>query len=253
MRVLLLPEGAEGGKAVELRGRDFHHLAHVLRVRVGDRIEGTGREGGLWECRITELAADFLRLQLERPALPADEETGTAIRLIQALPKGRKMDLIVRQATEAGVREIRPAFSRRSVPRLEDPAGRRNRRERWLRIAREAAQQSGGGRLPAIEEPAALEDILGREREQGELRLIFHQDRQEVRTLHAELACSPRWVTLLVGPEGGFAEEEVALARAQGFVPIALGRRVWRTETAALFAVAAVQTVLQEREAWKPA
>jgi 16S rRNA (uracil1498-N3)-methyltransferase len=253
MRVFLLPEASEGGREVEIQGPDFHYLAHVLRRKTGDRFQGADPRGNRWECRITELGTDRLRLELERPARPAEEVVGLHIRLIQALPKGRKMDLIVRQATEAGVREIWPVFSRHSLARIADPADRRSRRERWLRIAREAAQQSGGGRLPDIEEPVVLEQALDRERAEGEVRLIFHQDRLAAHSLHSDLAGSPRWVTLLIGPEGGFAEAEVGLAQAQGFLPITLGERVWRTETAALFAVAAVQTVIEEREAWKPA
>lgn len=253
MRVFLLPEAAEGGRNVEIQGPRFHYLAHVLRRKAGDRFQGADAKGNLWECRITQLGTDRLLLELEGPAQSADEVEGPCIRLIQSLPKGRKMDLIVRQATETGVREIWPVFSRFSLARIEDPADRRSRRERWLRIAREAAQQSGRGRKPDIEEPVDLEQTLDRKRAEGEVRLIFHQDRLAAHSLHSVLAGSPRWVTLLVGPEGGFAEEEVRLALARGFLPITLGELVWRTETSALFAVAAVQTVIEEREAWKPA
>ncbi len=252
MRVFLLPRGAEAGREVEIRGKDYHYLVHVLRRKAGDRFRGADPGGRCWECRVAELGPDRLRLELERPVLPAEESPGPALRLIQALPKGRKMDLIVRQATEAGVCEIRPVFSRYSLPRLTDPEDRARRRDRWLRLAREAAQQSGGLRLPSIAEPASLEETLERERSEGEARLLFHQERLENRSLHAALAGSPRWVSLLIGPEGGFAEEEVDLARARGFLPITLGRRVWRTETAALYALAAVQSILEEREAWIP-
>jgi 16S rRNA (uracil1498-N3)-methyltransferase len=253
MRVFLLPEAGEGGRKVEIQGPGFHYLAHVLRRRTGDRFQGVDPEGNRWECRIAQIGTNRLRLELEGPAQQADEVEGPRIRLIQALPKGRKMDLIVRQATEAGVAEIWPVFSRNSLARIADPADRASRRERWLRLAREAAQQSGGGLLPVIEEPVTLPHALGRERTEGEVRLIFHQDRLEARSLHSVLAGSPLWITLLVGPEGGFAREELGLARARGFLPITLGELVWRTETAALFAVAAVQTVIEERKDWEPA
>jgi 16S rRNA (uracil1498-N3)-methyltransferase len=125
--------------------------------------------------------------------------------------------------------------------------------ERWRRIAREATQQSGGSRVPLIAEPLPLEGALGAPAREGELRLVFHQERLAAGSLHAALAGGPSRVTLLVGPEGGLAEEEVARARACGFQPVTIGRRVWRTETAALFAAAVVQCLLEEREAWKPA
>jgi len=155
--------------------------------------------------------------------------------------------------TEAGVAEIVPVFSRFSLSRLEEPGDRERRVERWRRIAREATQQSGGSRVPLISEPLPLEGALDAPAQEGELRLVFHQERLAAGSLHAALAGGLSRVTLLVGPEGGLAEEEVARARERGFQPITIGRRVWRTETAALFAAAVVQCLLEEREAWKPA
>ncbi len=242
---------APAGGAVELRGRDFHYLVRVLRLAAGERFAARDARGALRPCRVAAVGADFVRLELDPPQ--PEEGSGVEVVLIQALPKGRKMDQIVRQVTEAGIAEIVPVFSRFSLSRLADPGDRERRLERWRRIAREATQQSGGSRVPRIAGPAALDQALERETEEGELRLVFHQERLAAGSLHAALASAPRRVTLLVGPEGGLAVEEVALARARGFLPITIGRRVWRTETAALFAAAVVQCLLEEREAWKPA
>jgi 16S rRNA (uracil1498-N3)-methyltransferase len=251
LRVFVLPGEAQDGGAAELRGRDFHYLVRVLRLAVGERFQARDAGGALRACRIASIGADFVRLQLEPPE--AEEPGGPAVALIQALPKGRKMDQIVRQVTEAGVAEIVPVFSRFSLSRLDEPGDRERRVERWRRIAREATQQSGGSRVPLISEPLPLEGALAAPAQEGELRLVFHQERLAAGSLHAALAGGPRRVTLLVGPEGGLAEEEVARARERGFQPITIGRRVWRTETAALFAAAVVQCLLEEREAWKPA
>ena len=255
MRVFVLPNAEPGlapeGRTLELRGRDYHYLVRVLRLAPGERFPARDAQGGLRSCRVASVGADFIRLELEPPV--AEEAGGPSVALIQALPKGRKMDQIVRQVTEAGVAEIRPVFSRFSLSRLAEPGDRERRVERWRRIAREATQQSGGSRVPLVHEPAAMEQALEREALEGELRLVFHQERLAAGSLHAALASTPRRVTLLVGPEGGLAEEEVALARARGFLPITIGRRVWRTETAALFAAAVVQCLLEERESWKPA
>jgi len=251
VRVFVIPGEPAAGAEVELRGRDFHYLVRVLRLAAGERFAARDREGRRRACKVAAVGADFVRLQLEPPE--AERQAGTEIILIQALPKGRKMDQIVRQATEAGVAEILPVFSRFSQARLEEPGQRERRVERWLRIAREATQQSGGSRVPRIGEPAELARALERPAADGELRLVFHQERLAPGSLHAALAAAPRRVTLLVGPEGGLAEEEVALARTRGFLPITIGTRVWRAETAALIAAAAVQCLLEEREAWKPA
>jgi 16S rRNA (uracil1498-N3)-methyltransferase len=251
LRVFVLPgEPPAEGRTVELRGRDFHYLVRVLRLAPGERFPARDARGGLRTCRVASVGTDFVRLELEPPE--PEEASGPEVALIQALPKGRKMDQIVRQATEAGVAEIHPVFSRFSLSRLAEPGDRERRVERWRRIAREATQQSGGSRVPLVGEPQALEQALGREAHEGELRLVFHQERQGAGSLHAALACSPRRVTLLVGPEGGLSAEELSLARARGFQPITIGRRVWRTETAALYAAAVVQCLLEEREAWRP-
>jgi 16S rRNA (uracil1498-N3)-methyltransferase len=236
---------------VELRGRDFHYLVRVLRLAPGERFPARDAGGALRACRVAAVGADFVRLELDPPE--PEEAGGPAVALIQALPKGRKMDQIVRQVTEAGVAEIVPVFSRFSLSRLDEPGDRGRRVERWRRIAREATQQSGGSRVPLVAEPVPLDKALERQAEEGELRLVFHQERLGAGSLHAALASGPRRVTLLVGPEGGLAGEEVARALASGFLPITIGRRVWRTETAALFAAAVVQCLLEEREAWKPA
>lgn len=249
MRVFVLPGEPTQGRAVELRGRDFHYLVRVLRLAPGERFPARDAAGALRSCRVAAVGGDFVRLELEPPE--PEQAGGPPLALIQALPKGRKMDQIVRQVTEAGVAEIIPVFSRFSLSRLAEPGDRERRVERWRRIAREATQQSGGQRVPRIEEPVPLQQALDAPNQEGELRLVFHQERLAPGSLHAELAGGPRRVTLLVGPEGGFSAEEVALARERGFRPITIGRRVWRTETAALFAAAVVQCLLEEREAWK--
>ncbi len=245
------PEAGSAAGSIELRGRDYHYLVRVLRLAPGERFPARDPSGSLRSCRVEAVGADFVRLEVDPPE--PEEAGGPPLALIQALPKGRKMDQIVRQVTEAGVAEIVPVFSRFSLSRLEEPEDRERRVERWRRITREATQQSGGSRVPMVAEPVPLERALEREAEEGELRLVFHQSRLSPGTLHAALAPGPRRVTLLVGPEGGLAEEEVARALALGFQPITIGARVWRTETAALFAAAVVQCLLEEREAWKPA
>jgi len=253
VRVFVLPGEPAEGQSLELRGRDYRYLVRVLRFAPGERFPARDAAGARRSCRVSAVGADFVRVQVEAEPTGAEEAGGPPLALIQALPKGRKMDLIVRQATEAGVAEIVPVFSRYSLPQPAEPGDGERRVERGRRIAREATQQSGGSRVPRVEEPAPLARVLGRPAEEGELRLVFHQERLAPGSLHAALAGGPRRGTLLVGPEGGFSPEEVAAARGSGFRPITIGRRVWRTETAALFAAAVVQCLLEEREAWKPA
>lgn len=256
MRVFILPQEPPFGQFIDLRGEDHHYLSRVRRVRVGDQFPGSDSRGGRWLCTVTRIGPSSLRLRLEKEAHVARPEQ-PAIRLIQCLPKATKMDLIVRQVTEAGVQEVIPVFSRYSQVRLGGLSGGQGvekKLERWRRIARQAVQQSGAARPPDIEAPRELESFI-RVLDEGrseEVRLFFHQEREGADTLHRCLSKSVKIITLVVGPEGGLSPEEVELLRSKNFVPITVGDTVLRTETAALYAVAAVQIVMHERDAWEP-
>ena len=190
--------------------------------------------------------ADSLQAAVEDTSLI--EETEYEISLYQALPKGRKMELIVRQATELGVRRIVPVLSEHSLVKITK-AEADSKRQRWQRIAREALQQSGAARLPQIEQPIGLTELL--ERNDPGRVLFFHQVRLAAGSLHECLAEVPVRLSLLIGPEGGFSEGEVESLVGSGFTPVYLGDTVLRSETAALAALAAVKMILQERSNWK--
>jgi len=253
MRVFILPQDPPFGRFIDLTGEDHHYLARVRRVKVGDQFPGSDSRGGRWLCTVVRIGPSSLRLRLEQTASVAAEQP-RSIHLIQCLPKGMKMDLIVRQATEAGVQKVFPAFSRFSTVKFNGRQEAGRKLERWRRIARQAVQQSGAACPPDIETPRELESLIGGldELHDCEVRLFFHQERMGDDTLHRCLSKSVKIVTLVVGPEGGLSPEEVDLLRRKSFVPITVGHTVLRTETAALYAVAAVQIVMHERNAWAP-
>jgi 16S rRNA (uracil1498-N3)-methyltransferase len=177
------------------------------------------------------------------------ETEGAEITLLQCLPKGRKIDLIVRQATEAGVSRIVLVVSEHCIVRPEEGDGRR---ERLLAIAREAVQQSGAARLPGIDGPRSLASVAQAGQDWG-TALFFHEKPRGNMSLHALLAGGPSRVTALIGPEGGLSDGEALLLEAAGFKPVHLGSRVLRVETAATYALGAMTTILQEKQAWIPA
>jgi 16S rRNA (uracil1498-N3)-methyltransferase len=264
MRVFLLPGEAlsgevasgelSGTRRVRIVGKDFHYLARVLRLGVGDRFRGTDGGARLWDCRISRLEQDSLEAVLEEPAKATPPPH--RITLLQGLPKGRKMDRIIRQATEAGVSRVIPLLCRNSLYRFDGERDVGNKLRRWRTIAREALQQSGAPEMPAIEEPRTLLDALegvDGEAAAGQVRLVFHTQRREGRSLHECLAGGVRSVLLVIGPEGGLSDGELDVLVSRGFTPVTLGATVLRTETAAVFAVAAIQAIVQEREAWQPA
>jgi 16S rRNA (uracil1498-N3)-methyltransferase len=213
------------------------HLAKVLRLAPGDEVcvfDGRGTE---IEARIVSTNPAGVELALgqrHQLALPA-----VSVTLLQSVPRGERMDLIVQKTTELGVSRIVPVVSAHGIVK---PTSAKSRR--WQTIAQEAARQSGRADVPEIAEPAPLDEALrAAAQSQGPRLILWEEERtQPMRHVLAQLAPGP--VTLLVGPEGGFAASEVAAARAQGFVSVGIGPRILRVETAALVAVALTQSAL---------
>lgn len=218
---------------VPLTEEIVHHLGAVLRLPIGAEILLLDGAGGLCRCRIESLGrrgGTARRLECWR-----EVESALPVRLLQGVPKGDKMDLVLQKGTELGLVAFTPVLAERSIP---VPAAERGekRRQRWERIIREAAQQSRRAQLPRLGAVLPLAEALGACGE--ELRLLLWEE--ESRPLAEVLpAAAPRDVAVLVGPEGGFSAAEVAAARGAGFVPVGLGPRILRSETAGL-AIAAV-------------
>lgn len=218
---------------VPLSEEIVHHLAAVLRLSAGEEVLLLDGEGRLCRCRLESLG----RRGGTARVLECWQETESAlpVRLLQGLPKGEKMELVLQKGTELGLTAFTPVLAERSIP---VPAAERGekRRQRWERIIREAARQSRRTHLPRLGAVLPLAEAL---QECGEeLRLLLWEE--ESRPLAEVLpAAAPRDVAVLVGPEGGLSAAEVALARRAGFVPVGLGPRILRSETAGL-AIAAV-------------
>jgi 16S rRNA (uracil1498-N3)-methyltransferase len=250
LRQFLLPRWYAGEPRITLEGDDFHHLARVLRMREGEDCPAVDARGKRYRMLLVRMGKTGCEAELApQEAADASPPAAVEITLLQCLPKGRKIDLIVRQATEAGVARVIPLFSENSVVR---PGQEEARRQRLQRIAREALQQSGSARMPEIEEPRSLASIAAGGAEWG-TALLFHEQPLTTTSLHRLLAAGPRAVSMIIGPEGGLSGGEVQLLRAAGFTPVHLGGNVLRVETAALYAIGAVKTILQEKDEWIPA
>ncbi|HUX11516.1 MAG TPA: RsmE family RNA methyltransferase [Spirochaetia bacterium] len=272
MKRFLLPADFAGGPVVELSGRSFHYLCRVRRMKVGDGCDASDHAGNQYRLTMESVAADRCTAHLQ--AQPRSSDLSVApesaessfragaadlpeITLCQCLPKGSKLDLIIRQATEAGVSRIVPLLSEYAVPQIDSESAANRKLDRWRRIAREAFQQSGVSKLPQIDPPlpfAELERI--RPRSPETIGLFFHQlpvgaGPLEQRSLHEYLSADPQHIALVIGPEGGLSNNEIEQLLQSGFVPVFLGPHVLRTETAALYAIAAVQIVLLEKKTWR--
>lgn len=223
------------GSVVDLPAATAAHLAKVLRARSGDELvlfSGDGREfAGTVESvrgsRVTVAVAD---------GRAVDRESPLAVTLVQCTPRGDRMDFIVQKATELGVARIVPVLSQRSVVRL-DPAQAESKALHWRAVAVSACEQCGRNRLPIIEIPRPLIHYLGDAPATG-TRLLLEP---EFRSCGAAPEVGAA-VEIAIGPEGGFAADELEAFRISGFGAVRLGPRVLRTETAAIAAVTWLQS-----------
>jgi len=223
-------------------GADRHYLVDVLRKTPGDEIEVLDATGRRFLAVISGTGREAVEL-VARSEMTAPEEA-LQVTLYQAVPKGRRIEDIIRASVQAGVTCFVPIVTERTIVRFDHD---KSRYQRWERIAREAVQQSGADRIPRIEEVAPLRDL----RPTSEVSLFLHTDPLADGTLHGYLDRGPNSVALVVGPEGGFSDDEVHLLQTLGFRPLYLGPRTLRTESAALFALGAVQILIQEHQSWR--
>ncbi|HEX9662285.1 MAG TPA: 16S rRNA (uracil(1498)-N(3))-methyltransferase [Candidatus Binatia bacterium] len=220
-------------------GQELAHLRKVLRLVPGDRVTVFDDSGWEHEAVIRQLSAQQGEIEILR-SYEAGRESSLQVTFAVALTKGDKMDFVVEKATELGVQTIVPFTSAFSVPKL-DERKIATRTERWGKIALSAVKQCGRTRVPEIRPLHEFHALVS-----GEwpvtLKLFFSEkeQRQSLHQAHAAHSAAQS-VLVAVGPEGGFSVHEAELAQAHGFVPVQLGRRVLRAETAALAALSLVQ------------
>lgn len=245
MNRFYLPPEACREPTLILQDREAHHGLHVMRLRFGERVAVLDGAGGEFLCEVTNFGKQSIDLRVTQrnsiPPLPYK------ITLLQAVPKGKNMDLIVQKATELGVSRIVPLLSERVVPHLESESGKV---DKWRQVAIEAIKQSGSAWLPAIEAPVTPKEFLARN-EKFDLPLIAslqpdsRHPRELFRDYYADRKHLPQSVCVWVGPEGDFTPAEMNAARSAGALPITLGRLILRTETAAIYCLSILNYELQ--------
>lgn len=243
-RFFVPPPQIKNGK-VCIRGTDVWHITKVLRLSQGQKVivfDGTGREYlvALDRPKRQEVFG-FVLEEWEQPT-----ESPLKLSLIQAVPKSDKMDLIVQKSTEIGVNEIIPLNSARSIwgtkTKHSQQAKVHQRLERWSRIGIEAAKQSCRTSVPLIRPVVSIEEFLSRSSE-ADLKLLLWEE-EEQRTLKETLRNQSgdiQSVSVVIGPEGGFTQEESEQFQQHGYLPISLGKRILRTETAGLVVLGILQ------------
>ncbi len=216
---------------LKIEGEEVKHIRKVLRLRAGDQIiffDGLGKE---YEGRILEEKASSVLIQIQNTSV-SHQDSPLELTLAQSLLKGEKMDLLIQKATELGVKEIIPFLSTRSVPIL-DKTRRPERHHRWKKIAIEASKQCGRGVIPIVESLKSYSDMLQIAPSNGLRLILWEREGTKLKEVLGKDEEKSK-IFFVVGPEGGFSEEEIHTAEELGFIPVHLGRRVLRAETASL-------------------
>jgi 16S rRNA (uracil1498-N3)-methyltransferase len=262
MKRFILNREPDKDGLVRLEGNDYHYLVRVRRLAPGEFFPALLPSGGEVLIQVHSVEGGVLvgRMYPDDPAPPLYENVSEEIPpiiLLQALPRGDKMDLIARQAAEGGLSEIVPFVSEFSVPKIAGKAGpESNKTRRWERIIKEARQQSGSRLATAIRPPVSIDELFAwwdefKQRRPKALGLLFHHLPLAQASLHGYLDNKPETVALAIGPEGGFSSAEASRFLAAGFKPLTIGDTVLRTETAALYGAAAIRVILLERNWWE--
>jgi 16S rRNA (uracil1498-N3)-methyltransferase len=239
------------GQNAILTGRQAHQIADVLRLKPGQNIIALDNLGAEYKLCLTNVTKYEIRARVVGKQ-PATGEPAARITLFQSLGKQDKFEWVLQKCTEIGVVRFVPVLARRSVIRNCRHIGA-NRLARWRRIVTEAAEQSHRGRLPTLDEPIRLEK--GMAELQGFERSLIASTRAQGPSLRDSLRGYRARFTggvdlaLIVGPEGGFTEDEIERGRAGGAIPFTLGPRILRTETAAIVAASIILYELGEMQA----
>ncbi|MCY3714421.1 MAG: RsmE family RNA methyltransferase [Gemmatimonadetes bacterium] len=241
------PERITGNSAFVADKDEQHHLARALRKKPGDAVQFVDGEGWIYDGVLVRMKPEIV---IEIRDRRRDRETESPeVTLAPALLKGTRLDTVVEKATELGVSAILPMRSARTVAGgrpasgpSDGPAGQRL--DRWRRIALSAMKQSLRARLPRIEPVTSMEDVVGTASSYDLALIAWEEEVNRRPGLAAGLNAKARRILLMIGPEGGFSSEEIAMAREAGMVTVSLGRSRLRSDTAAIAGLALIMAAL---------
>jgi 16S rRNA (uracil1498-N3)-methyltransferase len=224
-------------ETIQIEGTDVNHIRNVLRMKTGEKVLISDGSDVDYYCVIEELDTQYVVLHIEERK-EAGRELSSKIYLFQGLPKNDKMELIIQKAVELGVYEVIPVSMKRCVVKL-DKKKEASRLKRWSDISKEAAKQSKRNQIPNIHEVLTYREALSYAREL-DIKLIPYELATGMGTTKEILSSieENQSIAIFIGPEGGFEEVEIQEGLELGFQPITLGRRILRTETAGLTALA---------------
>jgi len=225
------------GTVIQLDEAASHHLSRVLRANVNDKVViFNSQNNGEYESVITHVTKKNVDVRIEKFHV-RNVESSLDLWLVQGISRGEKMDYTIQKAVELGVKKIIPVFTERCTVKLDDER-REKRWQHWRAIMISACEQCGRVQLPELNMPVPLKDWLQEEIMMDVAFVLAPQAKTNLKKLQID---SHARVVLLIGPEGGLSQEEVDFASKKKFVPLNLGPRILRTETAGMAALAVLQ------------
>lgn len=233
---IVLDRKVDIGKEVLMKGPPLEALC-FQSGRVGSLVTLTDSEGSDFRGRVIRLSETEASIFIF-DTFPSPTESSLEIVLLQALPEKERMELIIQKVTELGVSTIIPFKSERSTS-LKEREAKQKKAHRWQHIAVKAVQQSRRARVPCVGECQAFQEVLEDCGKDGLRVLLWEKEGENLKSVLRQQPTQK--VYAMVGPEGGFTEDEVKLAKKKGFIPVKLGQRILRTETAAITMVGILQ------------
>ncbi len=235
---LFIRSELRSGQELALDREQAHYIGRALRLRVGDALAVFSAESGEFDATVTSISKNGATLAVGA-AVATATESALKVHLVQGVSRGERMDLVVQKSTELGVKRITPVLTEYGVVRLDSDRAEK-RRDHWQKIAESAAEQCGRTRPPLIDAPLPLKSWFGEKPGDADVDLVLQPGSS---TALASLPAPKTKVCLLIGPEGGFSDNEYDDAGVSGFQPVSLGPRILRTETAAIAAVSVAQSL----------
>ena len=235
---LFSPVRLSANTSLALGSEQARYVGRVLRLRSGDTLTVFDGSGGEYPAHVVTISKQALELRVGDHNSRCSESP-LRIRLLQGISRGERMDFVLQKTTELGVHLITPVLTDFSVVKLE-PQRAAKRVTHWMKVAANACEQSGRNELPVIDTPATLYEVLDDEKSQDGLRLVLDPGAQQPLS---SVSRPEGHATVLIGPEGGLSDKEQERAQLAGFAAVSFGPRILRTETAALAAIACLQSM----------
>lgn len=239
MRRFFIEKKDINGKEAVITGQEVNHLKNVLRLKEGEDVQVFDGTGIDYDAQIKTIAPDAITLELKRE-FKSNLASPVQVTIGQGFLKDKKMDTIVRHLTELGMVRWIPFMATRSIPR-PDKKRLAQRRERWQKIVRESLKQCKLSYLPEIYDTVSYEELLNLS-DDCDLKIFFWEEEVvSLTSIKKNIQKTPEKIFIMLGPEGGFSEEEAAAAKEKGFITASLGPRIMKADTASVAALSLIQ------------